>query len=563
MMTWSKSSLFTISAGAVLVVVGVFLPSATLVALLRSNPADFQDQLLLGGALFKIGLVILGLAVIALERFAVPEISQRSASIRRETNRTVAIAILAAILVVATALRIYRLDAGLWLDEILTYSNYAQLPFGELVSTYGSENQHFLYSLLAHASFMIFGPSAWSLRLPAVLFGVASIWALYMFAREVTSTREALLSAALLAFSYHHVWFSQNARGYTGLLFWTLASSWLLFRALRDARPKLWLLYAAAASLGVYTHMTMLFVIFGQFITYLIAVLARRKEHWPYRWAGLLLGFVSAGFLTFFLYALVLPQVLGVVGGSEASVVQEWKNPLWTAFEIIRGLQVGFSGGIAAIIALLLFAVGIWSYFRTAPIVIALLIIPPVVGAVVTLGVGHHLWPRFFFFAFGFGALIVVRGVMVAADMMGSLLKWSPQRSILLGTALCIAMIALSSASMIFAFGPKQDYEGALAYVESNRSVGDAVVTINLAANVYKNFYSVDWEVAETRDELDAIREQADRTWILYTFRPVAKSVLPEIMTSVESDFQLLAEFPGSVNQGTVFVALSDRPPAK
>ena len=29
---------------------------------------------------------------------------------------------------------------------------------------------------------------------------------------QVTSEREALLSVVLLAFSYHHIWFSQNAR---------------------------------------------------------------------------------------------------------------------------------------------------------------------------------------------------------------------------------------------------------------------------------------------------------------------------------------------------------------
>ena len=71
-----------------------------------------------------------------------------------------------------------------------------------------------------------------------VLFGLASILALYLFGRQVTSASESLLAAALLTFSYHHVWFSQNARGYTGLLFWTLLSSWLLLRALRNGAAR-------------------------------------------------------------------------------------------------------------------------------------------------------------------------------------------------------------------------------------------------------------------------------------------------------------------------------------
>ena len=79
----------------------------------------------------------------------------------------------------------------------------------------------------------IFGDGPAALRLPAVLFGVASIAALYLFARRVTTVREALVAAALMTVSYHHIWFSQNARGYSALLFWTLVSSWLFARALR------------------------------------------------------------------------------------------------------------------------------------------------------------------------------------------------------------------------------------------------------------------------------------------------------------------------------------------
>ncbi len=128
---------------------------------------------------------------------------------------------LGALLLVSMAVRLYQLGSGLWFDEIMTLKEYARLPYLEIVTRFKSENQHFLYSLLAHSSILLFGESAWSLRLPAVLFGVGSIWAVYMLGAEVTDRKQAFLASALLAFSYHHLWFSQNARGYTGLLFWT------------------------------------------------------------------------------------------------------------------------------------------------------------------------------------------------------------------------------------------------------------------------------------------------------------------------------------------------------
>ena len=170
------------------------------------------------------------------------------------------------LLLASTGLRLYRLDEGLWLDEILTYVRYARLPLGDIVRTFDSENQHFLYSILASLSFQIFGESGWALRLPAVLFGVASILALYLLGKEVAGSVEGLLAAALMAFSYHHLWFSQNARGYTGMLFWTLLSSWFMLRGLKNGRLADWLAYGASAALGTYTHLTMGFVIFGQLI---------------------------------------------------------------------------------------------------------------------------------------------------------------------------------------------------------------------------------------------------------------------------------------------------------
>src|SRR4029077_12226550 len=123
---------------------------------------------------------------------------------------------------------------------------------------------------------LLFGDSSWSVRLPAVLFGVASIWALFLLGRELLSTREGLLSAALMTVSYHHIWFSQNARGYTALLFWSLLSSWFLVRALKTSRNRDWVLHALATALGVYSHITMLFMTAGQLMLFLSVQIKRR-----------------------------------------------------------------------------------------------------------------------------------------------------------------------------------------------------------------------------------------------------------------------------------------------
>ena len=554
-----RSSRLCSGIGGVLILTGALVPRATLVEFLREVPEGLAEQLRLGGTLFKIGLILLGLFAITLGRVSVWTSGRQSQKPAAERHRHVVRAILAGMLITASVLRFYALDGGLWLDEVLTYVEYARMPFGEIVTTYHSENQHFLYTLLAHASFLILGESAWSLRLPAVLFGIGSIWALYMLGRYVGGAREALLAAAMLAFSYHHVWFSQNARGYTGLLFWTLLASWLLLRGLREARPQLWLFYAIAVALGVYTHITMLFVFLGHFIIYLSTPVVRRRAIWHDTWAGLFIGFCAAGLLTLQLHALALPQMIGGIAGTK-SVVAGWRYPLWTFHEFAKGMQVNFAGGIVALAVLLVFGAGLVSFARTDPVVVQLLTVPALIEAIVVVGRGHHLWPRLFFFTIGFGALIVVRGTTVVGHMVARLFDVGPTNSAALGTAWCAVLIAVSAISLPLAYAPKQDYLGARAFVEASREPGDRVVTVGLATYPYQRLYKVDWEAAETVEALNAIRSRAKRTWVLYTFPPVLEAVHPEIMASIRRDFDVVKRFNGTLGGGTVFVCRSDIP---
>ena len=408
--------------GALLILLGILVPSSVLIEFLRPIPANLAEPLLTGATLLRIGLVILGLLVVGLSRMSLWTAVEKPRKKDAGVPRKPALAVLVLILSVASVLRFYDLNAGLWHDEVLTYVTYARLPFGEIISTYRDQNQHFLYTLLAHASLSVFGESAWSLRLPAVLFGVASIWALYLLGRMVSTDREALLSTALLAFSYHHIWFSQNARGYIGLLFWTLLASWLFLRGLHERQPGLWIFYAATAALGVYTNTAMVFVIVSHFMIYLYQLVTQRNGPLTQPWAGFYLGFCLAGFLTLLLHALVLPQMIqGLVG--EESTVAAWKHPLWAFWEFAHAIQLGFAGSLAALAAFLVFGLGLWSFARTSPVIIALLIMPALLCAAVVVGMGHHLWPRLFFFSFGFAALIVIRGAMVLGKIMTRVLN--------------------------------------------------------------------------------------------------------------------------------------------
>ena len=125
----------------------------------------------------------------------------------KDNNRGWMLLGLMVLLLVGAVLRIYRLDSGLWFDEIRTVISSVRSPLLEIVTHYPSNNDHLLYSVLAHLSISVFGEQPWSLRLPAAVFGIASIPMLYLLGRTVTSRFDALMAAMMLTFSYHHIWF--------------------------------------------------------------------------------------------------------------------------------------------------------------------------------------------------------------------------------------------------------------------------------------------------------------------------------------------------------------------
>ena len=302
----------------------------------------------------------------------------------------------------------------------------------------------------------------------------------------------------------------------------------------------------------------MLFVIAGQGTVYLYALWRRRGEPWPDRWAGFTLGFCGAGLLTLFLHALVLPQIRSGMEHT-VSVVQAWKNPLWTALEIIRGLGIDFFGVAAAMVALGVIAAGVWSFARQRPEVLLLLFVPPLLGAGYVVGVGHHLWPRFFFFVFGFAALVAVRGAMVIEGAAAGLLRRGGVRE---KGVLCAVMVLVSAVSAPRAFAPKQDYEGAIAFVKSVRQPGDTVLTAGLIAYPYDNLYKPGWPKVTSLEQLNSLRAASRRTIVLCTLKPVLEATDPEIAASLQHDFRLLRTFPGTLENGAVYVYVAGQPQA-
>ncbi len=548
-------------AGLALAAGAVLLPVHAL-ATLAAPPAALLPRVVAGLWLLKALLLVTAGLLVVLPRIPLGGGSGRALvaplpdAERAPWPRGRESAALLAVLAVALALRLRDLGDGLWFDEIQTLVDYVRLPLGRLLTTYDSQNQHMLYSLLARVSVTTFGESAWALRLPAALLGVAGIWALYELGREVASRREALLAAALLAFSYQDVWFSQNARGYTGLLLGTLVSTALFLRLLRDGRPAGWrgaTAYAITMALTLFVHVTAAFVAAAHGIVWLAALLKqRRRPSDPAVWLPAA-ALALAGIGALVLYAPVLPQLRGTLGGETmAGVATAWKRPGWMVAELLRGLARGVPGGLVTLAAgTAVLVAGFVSYARRSLAALALMLLPALVTAAAIVAMRHNLWPRFFFAYAGFGLLVVVRGVFALATWL------SARRGAALAAAV-LALAALGSAWTVQnAWHPKQDYAGALAYVRAHAAPGDAVVATDMSDYVLRRYLGAGSIPVADAAGLAAVRQAHPRSWVVYAFPDRLSAVKPELWAAIQAGYAPVAEFRGTLGGGAVYVASS------
>jgi 4-amino-4-deoxy-L-arabinose transferase-like glycosyltransferase len=469
--------------------------------------------------------------------------------------------ILCGLSLLALCLRIWHLNSGLWFDEVLTLVDFVRSPLGDSISSFPSQNQHMLFTLLAQASISIFGESAWALRLPSVVFGVASLWSLFLLGRHVVGARTALLSCALMTVSYHHIWFSQNARGYMGLLFFATLATWLWLEALSRNSWPWWTYYVAAVCLGMWVNLTMAFVAATHAILYLIWLASKLRSRQPQTGSGHLwkplVALLLCGSLTLQLYALSLPEFLSTAL-HEISLESEWTNPLWVITESLRSLKVGFAGTAIVLCGGAMVMAGWISILRRNYQAGLAMTLPGLLAGTSMLVLGHNLWPRFFFFCMGFALLIAVEGAIVAPQKLFSLIKPLRAREGLAGaTGLALAsfMILASSITIARYYAlPKQDFTGARDFVEQNRAQSDAVVAVGLAGTAYGRYFAPHWSVAQTQKELDEIRRDRSTVWLVYTIPVQVKAYCPDIWQVIESDFSVVNVFPGTLGGGEVYV---------
>jgi len=186
--------------------------------------------------------------------------------------------IILAIMILGFILRIYKIgDYGLWIDEI-TSLRHIESGFFSIMRNLSLHSVHPpFYFWFLHLWVKFFGDTHFVLRLPSLIFGIITIYLIYLIGSNLFDKKVGLYSSFLGAISLHHIFHSQEVRMYTLLPLLAFLSFFLFYRLLKENRPFLRFLYIIVSIIMVYTHLYGLLIIFSQ-LCYALFFLKQKKK---------------------------------------------------------------------------------------------------------------------------------------------------------------------------------------------------------------------------------------------------------------------------------------------
>jgi hypothetical protein len=169
------------------------------------------------------------------------------------------------VLGIGIAVRAYFLGQPMRYDEAYTFLNYVNGDFTRAFY-YPIPNNHVLHTVLAKLSILFWGAHPESIRLPAFLAGIASIPLMFCLCRELLQGRSGLFASASIAVFPYLILYSTNARGYSIIVFLSLALMLVGVRFSKKPSVEASAILSSVAALGLMTIPSMAFPIAGIYL---------------------------------------------------------------------------------------------------------------------------------------------------------------------------------------------------------------------------------------------------------------------------------------------------------
>jgi len=376
-------------------------------------------------------------------------------------------------LIVGSFFRFYHLGyESLWLDE--GYSVVlARQSAAQIIGGLSGDLHPPLYGLLLHGWVLVFGDSEAALRSLSVFFGILTLLAAYFLARRLFGERTARYTALIISLSTFHVFYSQEARSYTLMAFLATLSFYFFVRLLDEKNRLFSAGYFFSTILLLYTHNFGLLTLAGQNLLYFGWKFLRHKSF------GTGIG-VWAG-LQALLFLLWAPWIYISVNQAGSIGSESWiaRPTLHTILEALRFYAGGYRLLLFYLAALLLATRDILKnreFFSGLTLFLwaATVFLTPLAVSLV--------WTPVFIPRYMIAGTVPL--ILLAARGLAGISSTAARRAFLVVlAALCLNSLYLADHRI-----DKEEWRGAMAYLDSHALAGDLVV-VNSAGTPVIDYY--------------------------------------------------------------------------
>ncbi|MFQ5505203.1 MAG: glycosyltransferase family 39 protein [Planctomycetota bacterium] len=397
-----------------------------------------------------------------------------------------ALAILTGITLLAGILRLYRLgEWSFWIDEVHTLRDSVLMPAGEFWY-HGTSQYPLSFLLLRWISDALPGTEEGSSRLLFAYFGIASVPLIAIVVRSMFGTGAGLIAALVLCLSPWHIFWSQNCRFYSLVLFLSLATMGAFYLGTETGRRSWLVVSVITAGLAIFSHPSSLFQVPA--LCLYPVLLKWGLAPWPRRLTLRTLAWFIVPVLGFFLLMLM-------VGG----------GGFWRAFEDFRRAKgsssffhlVNTTVFYVQVPILVVGIAGAWLLFMRrdrAGVLLALLLVVPLLEiALVSLFV--KATAQYLLFSLpAWYALAAFALREVGRDVSRDRRNVPFLRYLLLGV-LVLDLAAQDHLYFHYRYGDRPRWREAADYVDRNKRAGDIIASTNVP--------SMEWYLNPARPRLN------------------------------------------------------------
>jgi hypothetical protein len=189
----------------------------------------------------------------------------------------------------------------------------------------------------------------------------------------------------------------------------------------------------------------------------------------------------------------------------------------------------------------------------------------PLALTVVLFGVRSlQVSPRFLLLGLPLAAITAVAGIDAC---VAAVLRWwkrpDPALARRWSTALIVIMALMSLVSLRNYYRiPKQPYRQSMAYVDTVKKPGDAIIVVYLAQWGYAYYTrndpgrAADYHYVRTAAALDSVASAygPDHTYLVTTLPRVLREAHPDLYQRITDDWVRVKSFPGSIGGGDITI---------